>query len=134
AHRNGVLHRDIKPSNIMLVRGDTGKDQVKVVDFGLARFVGDDERLTGTGVGLGSPPYVSPEQGDGKEIDERADIYSFGCLLFAMLTGQPPFLADNPLARVLMHIKKAPPSLAQIKGSEFPRPVEELVARCLEKS
>lgn len=134
AHRNGVLHRDIKPSNIMLVRGDTGKDQVKVVDFGLARFVGDDERLTGTGVGLGSPPYVSPEQGDGKEIDERADIYSFGCLLFAMLTGQPPFLADNPLATVLMHIKKPPPTLAQIKGSEFPRPVEELVARCLEKS
>ncbi|MBZ0186004.1 MAG: serine/threonine protein kinase, partial [Candidatus Obscuribacterales bacterium] len=133
AHRNGVLHRDIKPSNVMLVKDDRGKYQAKLVDFGLAKFVQDDERLTSTGVGLGSPPYVSPEQGDGKEIDERADIYSFGCLLFAMLVGRPPFLADNPLATVLMHMKNPPPSLAEIKKEDFPLAVEALISRCLKK-
>ncbi|MBK9144798.1 MAG: protein kinase [Candidatus Melainabacteria bacterium] len=133
AHKNDVLHRDVKPSNVMLVDEEDGSRSIRLVDFGLAKVTTHDDKLTGTGVGLGSPAYCSPEQGDGKAVDERSDIYSFGCLLFYLLTGHPPFQADNPLATIFMHMKKEPPTLAEIGGTEFPAPVEALVAKCLAK-
>ncbi|MGD9682156.1 MAG: protein kinase [Candidatus Obscuribacterales bacterium] len=133
AHKNDVLHRDVKPSNVMLVEEEDGSRTIRLVDFGLAKVTAHDDRLTGTGVGLGSPAYCSPEQGDGKAVDERSDIYSFGCLLFYLLTGHPPFQADNPLATIFMHLNKEPPTLAEKGGIDFPAPVEALVARCLAK-
>jgi|GEM_PF-606174 len=133
AHKNNVLHRDVKPSNVMLVEEEDGRRTIRLVDFGLAKVTTHDDKLTGTGVGLGSPAYCSPEQGDGKAVDERSDIYSFGCLLFYLLTGHPPFQADNPLATIFMHLKKEPPTLSEKGGTDFPAPVEELVAKCLAK-
>ncbi|MCA9805352.1 MAG: protein kinase [Cyanobacteria bacterium HKST-UBA02] len=133
AHKNHVLHRDVKPSNVMLVDEEDGSRTIRLVDFGLAKVTAHDDRLTGTGVGLGSPAYCSPEQGDGKAVDERSDIYSVGCLLFYLLTGHPPFQADNPLATIFMHLQKEPPTLAEKGGTDFPAPVEALVAKCLAK-
>src|SRR3984885_12278252 len=85
AHENGVLHRDLKPSNIML-RADTKK--IKILDFGIANLIGKEtQTLTGSGEIFGSPPYMSPEQGSGKRVDARSDVYSLGCVFFEALTG-----------------------------------------------
>jgi serine/threonine-protein kinase len=93
AHTRGLIHRDIKPGNVMLLPDG----RVKVVDFGIARAAGSDT-LTHTGVVLGSTAYLSPEQAGGQPIDERADLYSLGCVLYEMLTGHVPFRADTPIA------------------------------------
>lgn len=96
AHSYGVVHRDIKPENILLVGG-----HAVVSDFGIARAIGDDTdaRLTGTGLAIGTPVYMSPEQSQGAgSLDGRTDIYSLGCTLYEMLTGEPPFTGPNPMA------------------------------------
>ena len=126
AHARGLIHRDIKPGNVMLLP-DGG---VKVVDFGIARAAGSDT-LTHTGVVLGSTAYLSPEQAGGQPVDERADLYSLGCVLYEMLTGQVPFSAETPIATMYRHVNEdaAPPStIAPVE-----RELEEVVLRCLEK-
>jgi eukaryotic-like serine/threonine-protein kinase len=126
AHARGLIHRDIKPGNVMLLP-DGG---VKVVDFGIARAAGSDT-LTHTGVVLGSTAYLSPEQAGGQPVDERADLYSLGCVLYEMLTGQVPFSADTPIATMYRHVNEdaAPPStIAPVE-----RELEDVVLRCLEK-
>ncbi len=98
AHRRGVIHRDIKPANIML----TAEGQAILTDFGIAKMVTMEERMTQTGMGIGTPAYMSPEQARGsREVGPRADIYSLGIVLYEMLTGQVPFSADTPLAVML---------------------------------
>jgi serine/threonine protein kinase len=117
AHTQGVIHRDLKPENIFLTRFGTD-EKVKVCDFGLAKFLPQSkhgselETLTATGLLIGSSSYMSPEQCNGKKSDERSDIYSLACILFEMLTGHPPFVAENPIASIHMHINESIPELA----------------------
>jgi eukaryotic-like serine/threonine-protein kinase len=126
AHARGLIHRDIKPGNVMLLPDG----RVKVVDFGIARAAGSDT-LTNTGVVLGSTAYLSPEQAGGQPVDERADLYSLGCVLYEMLTGHAPFRADTPIATMYRHVNedaRPPSTIAPVQ-----REVEEVVLRCLEK-
>ncbi len=105
----GIVHRDIKPENIMLTR--TG--EVKVADFGLARIIGEGDslNLTQTGMTMGTPLYMSPEQVEGKPLDPRSDIYSFGVTCYHMLAGEPPFRGETALSVALQHVKAQPERL-----------------------
>src|SRR5262249_29664981 len=99
AHRRGVIHRDIKPANLMCGRTHDGHELTKVVDFGLARVFASpagDAELTFPGAFVGSPSYASPEQITGAETDGRSDLYSLAATWYALLIGQPPFVADDP--------------------------------------
>jgi serine/threonine protein kinase len=137
AHRHSVVHRDLKPANIMLLAGPIDKDSIKLLDFGLAKLTQQDKHkksLTSVGEIFGSPPYMSPEQCRGDEIDSRSDIYSLGCTLFECLTGRPPF--DGTLATTLLynHQRSAPPTLASIVGpNKFPDTMEMVMERLLRK-
>lgn len=105
SHRNGVIHRDVKPANIML----TTAGAVKVVDFGIARALADgDHGSTGSGAVMGTAHYLSPEQARGGEVDARSDVYSAGCVLYELATGQTPFTGDSPVAIVYQHVHQDP--------------------------
>ena len=111
AHGIGVIHRDLKPANILVSTSPSGRDTVKVLDFGLAKsLAGDDTAgdITSTGVVMGTPLYVSPEMITGDEVDARADLYSFGCLLYEMCSGQPPFMAETATLLLSKHISEEP--------------------------
>jgi len=128
AHRQGVIHRDIKPSNIM-IRDD---GVVKVTDFGLAKALGAQSVLTQANVVLGTPHYMSPEQGKGAKVDGRSDIYSLGVVLYEMLCGDVPFKADTPTSVIYQQIYEEPPPLSE-KAPHVPRIVEAIVMRMLQK-
>lgn len=119
AHEQGVVHRDLKPSNIMVTRLKNGRDLAKIVDFGVAKLLEEEQasapQLTRTGEVFGSPLYMSPEQCLGKKLDARTDIYSLACVLFEELAGAPPFRADNVLATMHMHISDAPPEITKVR-------------------
>ncbi|GAV45083.1 Stk1 family PASTA domain-containing Ser/Thr kinase [Streptomyces acidiscabies] len=105
AHRSGIVHRDIKPANVMLTR--TG--QVKVMDFGIARAMGDSGMtMTQTSAVIGTAQYLSPEQAKGEQVDARSDLYSTGCLLYELLTVRPPFVGDSPVAVAYQHVREEP--------------------------
>lgn len=130
AHSRGVLHRDVKPENVLLAGG-----RALVADFGLARAIGsaEYEKLTQTGVIVGTIYYMSPEQLREDTLDQRTDIYSLGCILFEMLTGGPPY-AGRTLKEVASRILQAPvPSVRQIEPS-VPVGIDQAVARSLAKS
>ncbi|EYF06826.1 serine/threonine-protein kinase [Chondromyces apiculatus] len=130
AHRCGVVHRDLKPSNLHLV--DRSTDRVKVLDFGIARHAGLDP-LTMTGVVVGTPFYMSPEQARGeKEIDARADVFALGCVLFHCLTGRPPFAGEDMHAALLKVVLEEAPRLREIR-QDIPEALDSLVARMLSK-
>lgn len=103
AHRKGVLHRDLKCSNILLSKKDSGELQVRILDFGIAKIEGEDGSVTKTGLVLGSPRYMSPEQFSGGKLDARSDVYSMGCIIFEVLTGRAPYEAENILALKQLH-------------------------------
>ncbi len=134
AHRCGVLHRDVKPSNIMLV-GAPGSFFVKIVDFGLAKPVSgaSELRLTKTGQVVGTPLYMSPEQCAGMDMDARSDLYSFGCVLYELVTGEPPFLAENALRVLHMHINDRPRPLREFTGASQNAALEAIILKLLEK-
>lgn len=113
AGSRGIVHRDIKPENIMLAPGM----EVKVADFGLARVAGENGHLnlTQVGVTLGTPLYMSPEQIEGRPLDPRSDLYSFGVTCYEMLTGNPPFTGDTALSVALQHLKNEPPRLEDLR-------------------
>ncbi|MER5768929.1 Stk1 family PASTA domain-containing Ser/Thr kinase [Streptomyces sp. NPDC001985] len=105
SHRNNIVHRDIKPANVMLTR--TG--QVKVMDFGIARAMGDaGMTMTQTSAVIGTAQYLSPEQAKGEQVDARSDLYSTGCLLYELLTVRPPFIGDSPVAVAYQHVREEP--------------------------
>ncbi|MEE1739823.1 protein kinase [Streptomyces sp. BE147] len=132
AHRRGVIHRDIKPANVLL----TPEGTVKVLDFGVAKFMGDTmsvHELTVTGALLGSPPYMSPEQAHGvREIDHRSDLYSLGCLLYHAVTGRPPFTSRVALAVLRMQMEDTPTPPADLVAG-VPAALNDLILRLLAK-
>ncbi|MEU1257790.1 Stk1 family PASTA domain-containing Ser/Thr kinase [Streptomyces chartreusis] len=103
SHRSGIVHRDIKPANVMLTRNG----QVKVMDFGIARAMGDSGMtMTQTSAVIGTAQYLSPEQAKGEQVDARSDLYSTGCLLYELLTVRPPFVGDSPVAVAYQHVRE----------------------------
>ena len=132
AHRRGVIHRDIKPENLLLESDGT----VRVGDFGIGRMFdasGLEETLTRSGVLIGTPAYMSPEQALGERaLDGRADVYGLGCVLFEMLTGSPPYPAPTPQAAIARHLKDPVPS-ARRAVPELPAALDAAVARALAK-
>jgi serine/threonine-protein kinase len=128
AHKQGVVHRDIKPDNIMLAG-----DQVMVADFGVARAVSEvAEKLTATGMIVGTPTYMSPEQASGdKAIDGRSDIFALGCVLYEMLAGEPPFKGPNPQATLMRRFMGPPRPLRPMV--QIPEHVEAAIVRSLAK-
>ncbi|WP_101253944.1 Stk1 family PASTA domain-containing Ser/Thr kinase [Streptomyces barkulensis] len=130
SHEMGLVHRDIKPGNVMLNRRGT----VKVMDFGIARAMQSGvTSMTQTGMVVGTPQYLSPEQALGRGVDARSDLYSVGIMLFELLTGRLPFDADSPLAIAYAHVQEEPPAPSSINRS-LPPAVDALVARTLRKN
>jgi predicted Ser/Thr protein kinase len=130
AHARGLVHRDVKPANLLI----TGQERphVYLTDFGLAKRDGSSGQLTSTGGWLGTPDYSSPEQGEGRELDPRSDVYSLGCVLYAALTGAAPF-ADVPRAgKGWAHMNERPPRLRE-RRPEVPAALEPVLARALSK-
>lgn len=129
AHRHGIVHRDIKPGNVLFSDG-----HALITDFGFARALNEARgRLTPAGLVVGTPVYMSPEQASGwEDLDGRADIYSLGCTLFEMLTGEPPFTATTPLAVLARHAGEMPPSIRVVRP-EVSEQVERAVMMALEK-
>lgn len=138
AHDHGILHRDIKPGNIMLKQSGNQLPVPKILDFGLAKLLelNPQKAVTFTQAHqiVGSPPYMSPEQVRGQPLDERSDIYSFGCLMFEVVTGYPPFVGDTPAQTIYKHLEEAPLTFAEARpGATYPPEFEQLIARALEK-
>jgi serine/threonine-protein kinase len=130
AHALGIVHRDVKPENVLLEAG-----HAVVSDFGIAHAVTEAgaERLTGTGIAIGTPAYMSPEQAaGGVEIDRRADVYSLGCMLYEMLAGEPPFAGPSPSAILAKHVSAPVPSV-RIVRPQVPERVERVIQRALAK-
>jgi serine/threonine-protein kinase len=135
AHANHVVHRDLKPDNIVLLDGVEG-DFVKILDFGLAKMMrGDDSasQLTNTGFALGTPGYMSPEQARGTEADERSDVYAVGVILYHMVTGRKPFIADSPLAVLRMHMDDAPVPPTEVVPRSCSTELEKVILRAMAK-
>ncbi|OPF82063.1 serine/threonine protein kinase [Streptomyces antioxidans] len=130
SHEMGLVHRDIKPGNVMM----TKRNVVKVMDFGIARAMQSGvTSMTQTGMVVGTPQYLSPEQALGRGVDARSDLYSVGILLFELLTGRLPFDADSPLAIAYAHVQEEPVAPSSINQS-IPPAVDALVARSLKKN
>ncbi|MFE3268998.1 tetratricopeptide repeat protein [Streptomyces sp. NPDC059215] len=130
-HQQGIVHRDLKPANIMRLADGT----VKICDFGIARLgqdIGLTARLTGTGIAMGTPHYMSPEQISGAEVDRRSDLYSFGCVLYEIATGAPPFDLDDAWAVLLSH-RDTSPEPPRRHRAELPEYVERIILDLLAK-
>ena len=127
AHRLGVVHRDLKPGNIMIDK----EGNAKIMDFGIARSI-SVKGITGAGVIIGTPEYMSPEQVEGKEVDQRSDIYSLGIILYEMLTGQVPFEGDTPFTIGVKHKSEIPRDPREL-NTQIPQYLSRLILKCLEK-
>jgi eukaryotic-like serine/threonine-protein kinase len=135
AHAHGVIHRDLKPANIFLVEHGDEPDHVKVLDFGLVKNVADNgEDLTQTGMFMGSPKYMAPEQIRGDRVDARTDVYALGIILYEMLTGKVPFDRPTSVNILMAHVHEEPPPLRKTNPRiTVSRALEETVAGCMAK-
>lgn len=130
AGEEGIVHRDIKPENVLVTR----KNEVKVADFGLARQISADKvDLTQTGVTMGTPLYMSPEQVEGKPLDPRSDIYSFGIMCYHMMTGKPPFRGETAMAVAIQHVKATPEPLSLLRP-DLPPELIAIVEKAMAKN
>jgi tetratricopeptide (TPR) repeat protein len=127
AHSLGIIHRDLKPSNVVVTPG-----RLKILDFGIARMLDRDTRLTQPGFAVGSPMYMSPEQLQGMAIDGRSDLYALGVLAFTLIAGVEPFQAENSAALALQHLQQPPPDIRRFRPG-LPAPWIDFVARLLAK-
>ena len=138
AHAASIVHRDLKPENIMLRTQDSGEEEVKILDFGLAKIMVDTGvyQLTGAGEIFGTPMFMSPEQARGEKVDQRTDIYAFGVLAFELFTGRPPFECNSLEELIIANQKETPPPPSRLRPhSAVPLPPEldRAVVACLEK-
>ncbi|HLB09496.1 MAG TPA: serine/threonine-protein kinase [Gemmatimonadaceae bacterium] len=133
AHDMGIIHRDLKPDNIMIARGRAGEDVAKVVDFGIAKAMeADDQKVTKTGLAIGTPEYMSPEQLGGDQLDSRTDIYSLGLVTFNMLTGQLPFPSVVSREALIMRLTEKPRTLAETRNDvKWPAELQTVMDRAL---
>lgn len=130
AHEAGIIHRDLKPNNILLLDGE--ENNVKVVDFGIAKLHDTSGALTGTGDLVGSLFYMSPEQCKGRTADERSDIYALGCVLYECLCGEPPLVADNPITILHKQVSETPLDFTR-RNIKLPEGLESIVFKSFEK-
>jgi serine/threonine-protein kinase len=135
AHASGIVHRDLKPANIFLARDEDGQPFPKLLDFGIAKLLSDDmprQHQTATGVAVGTPDYMSPEQCQGSSIDHRTDVYAFGAMSYLLLSGRLPFVAGNVVEVLVKHmtVPAAPPSSM---CAELPAALDAPILRMLEK-
>jgi serine/threonine protein kinase len=129
SHQHGIIHRDVKPANIMISK--TGA--VKVMDFGIARALADANSVTQTAAVIGTAQYLSPEQARGEKVDARSDVYSLGCVLFEILTGEPPFVGDSPVAVAYQHVREDPVPPSQ-RHEDIPPELDAVVLKALAKN
>jgi serine/threonine protein kinase len=136
AHARGIVHRDIKPSNIMIVERDNAPNLAKIVDFGLAKLTSQEAELhlTQSGIAMGTPLFMSPEQCRGAEIDRRSDIYSLGCVMYSALMGDVPHKGDSALNTLYKHLAETPQSFdAMAPDHNLPPRLEQAIFKALEK-
>ncbi|MFI8566172.1 Stk1 family PASTA domain-containing Ser/Thr kinase [Rhodococcus sp. NPDC078407] len=130
SHRNGIVHRDVKPANIMI----NNAGAVKVMDFGIARAIADSSSpMTQTAAVIGTAQYLSPEQARGEQVDARSDVYSLGCVLFEILTGEPPFTGDSPVAVAYQHVREDP-RLPSLVNDTVPRELDSIILKAMAKN
>lgn len=129
SHRHNIIHRDVKPANVMI----NGVGAVKVMDFGIARALGEGQNVTQTAAVIGTAQYLSPEQARGEAVDARSDVYAAGCVLFELLTGEPPFTGDTPVAVAYQHVREDPRAPSQLNPS-VPPALDAVVLKALSKN
>ncbi|GAB3674606.1 Stk1 family PASTA domain-containing Ser/Thr kinase [Saccharopolyspora tripterygii] len=130
SHRHGIVHRDVKPANIMITRSGA----VKVMDFGIARALHDGQAaVTQTAAVIGTAQYLSPEQARGEAVDARSDVYASGCVLFELLTGEPPFTGDSPVAVAYQHVREEPRKPSDVVPAT-PASLDAVVLKALSKN
>ncbi|MGK8502563.1 Stk1 family PASTA domain-containing Ser/Thr kinase [Nocardia asiatica] len=130
SHKAGIVHRDMKPANIMINRSGA----VKVMDFGIARAIADSSNpMTQTAAVIGTAQYLSPEQARGETVDARSDVYSVGCVLFEILTGEPPFTGDSPVAVAYQHVREDPRLPSHVHPG-VPRELDSVVLKAMSKN
>jgi len=129
SHQHGIIHRDVKPANIMISKNGA----VKVMDFGIARALADANSVTQTAAVIGTAQYLSPEQARGEKVDARSDVYSLGCVLYEILTGEPPFVGDSPVAVAYQHVREDPVPPSQ-RHNEITPELDAVVLKALAKN
>ncbi|HEX2028308.1 MAG TPA: Stk1 family PASTA domain-containing Ser/Thr kinase, partial [Nitriliruptorales bacterium] len=129
SHRHNIIHRDVKPANIMINHAGA----VKVMDFGIARALGEGQNVTQTAAVIGTAQYLSPEQARGEAVDARSDVYAAGCVLFELLTGDPPFTGDTPVAVAYQHVREEPRRPSEVNPS-IPSTLDAVVLKALSKN
>src|SRR5262245_30053966 len=131
AHQRGTLHRDLKPQNVMI----DADDHVRITDFGLAKQLHGNNDLTHTGAVMGSPNYMAPEQAQGRQhlVGPHTDVYAVGTILYELLTGRAPFLAETPVATMAKVVEQDPVAPSKLNAA-VPRDLETICLKCLEKS
>ncbi|MGM0558938.1 MAG: serine/threonine protein kinase, partial [Myxococcota bacterium] len=138
AHDLGIIHRDLKPDNVLLANFRGDKNFVKILDFGIAKLKQPDneepqQKLTQAGIVYGTPEYLSPEQAQALELDQRTDIYSLGCMLYELITGRVPFSAESPVQILTKHVFEDPPPPSKVAPGKVAPTMEKIILKAMAK-